>query len=101
MVKLPGYKVKKEVISPEGAPHKTLDLTLVTESNDKSIADITSKPSVTTEQATQADSKSEVVTEPSVTEGQATQAPSKDSAVVEPAATTGQESQSVVKQEAH
>ncbi len=43
MVKLPGYKVQKEVISPEGASHKTLDFTLVAEANNKTVSGISSK----------------------------------------------------------
>lgn len=42
-VKLPGYREKKEVISQEGAPNKTLEFALVPESSEKSTAPIVSK----------------------------------------------------------
>lgn len=99
MVKLPGYKVKKEVISPEGALHRTLNLTLVRESHDKSIADVASKQSAQTGQALQAVTNNGV-TGRSPTAGQATEAPIKDAAVSGQEAKPGQESQSIVKQEA-
>ncbi len=66
MVKLPGYKVRKEVISLEGVSNKTLDLILVTESKNKAVSDIASKPTATTKQVNQSIAK-DVVTKPSLT----------------------------------
>jgi hypothetical protein len=45
-VKLPGYKEKKEVISPEGAPIKTLEFALVPELNEKEVAPVINKEMV-------------------------------------------------------
>ncbi len=71
-VKLPGYKVRKEVISPEGAPHKTLDLTLAEESNNKTVnktvSGISSKSTTTSSQEAKAVAK-DIVSKPSQTGG--------------------------------
>ncbi len=47
-VKLLGYREKREVISPEGIPQKTLEFALVPELNEKSVAPIVSIATATT-----------------------------------------------------
>ena len=56
-VKLNGYRERKEVISPEGIPQKTLEYLLVPEANEKSSTPIVSKTTATTTAQTSQETK--------------------------------------------
>jgi hypothetical protein len=90
VVKLPGYKEKREVISScEGTA--TLKFQLMPDHGESapSVAEVVSKPAVTAVPENQTGVKAEVVSEPSGTTGQVVPSVSKEVVVSQPSATPG------------
>jgi hypothetical protein len=78
VVKLPGYKEKREVISHDGTKALKFQLSPDHVESAPFAAAVISKPSATSEQENQAGIKAEIASEPSVTSGQ------KDEAALKP-----------------
>ncbi len=96
VVKLSGYKEKKEVLSCQNA-NTELKFQLVPEPAEHPVADVVSKSSTTPAQANQTNTKSEAATGSTGTAGKAVQAPSVNAVAPKPAAPAKPASQPVVK----